>query len=82
MARAYLDQFRRSGELSASVVADLTSALDLSAAQLEDGAHDKDLANRLNLPATDLDAGSDDDNTRKRQAGLAKTLTRIAARLQ
>ena len=82
VARAYIDQLERSEALSNSFVADLNKALDRSASQLEDGARDEDLAARLKSLAVNLEQGSGDVVTKKRRAGLAKTLSGIAARLR
>ena len=82
VARAYIDQLKRSDSLSASTVADLNAALDRSASQLEDGAHDDELATRLESLAADLDEESGDAITNKRQAALSETLGGIAGRLR
>ena len=82
VARAYIDQLERSEALSKSFAADLNEALDLSASQLEDGARHEELAARLKSLATDLEQDSGDVVTKKRRAGLAETLSGIAARLR
>ena len=82
VARAYIDQLERSEALSKSFVADLNKALNRSASQLEDGAHDEDLAARLKSLAAGLEQGSGDVVTKKRRAALAETLSGIAARLR
>ena len=82
VARAYIDQLERSEALSAPVVADLNAALERSASQLHDGAHDEQLAARLEALATSVQEDSGDAITQKRQAALAETLGGIAARLR
>ena len=82
VARAYIDQLERSAALSASTVADLNAALDRSASQLEDGAHDDELATRLESLAGDLQADSGDAITNQRRAALSETLGGIAGRLR
>ena len=82
VARAYIDQLERTEALSKSFVADLNKALNRSASQLEDGAHDEDLAARLKSLAAGLEQGSGDVVTKKRRAALAETLSGIAARLR
>ncbi len=59
VARAYLDQLERGGELSESLGAQLTAVLDRSDAQLEDGGSDEDLAagwTRWRRPSTTTEA--------------------------
>lgn len=82
IARAYIDQLQRSEAISPSLVADLSSALDRSAISLEQGGANKNLAKTLKTLATDVEAGSGDVNTLKRQAALGETLKSIAARLK
>jgi hypothetical protein len=82
VARAYIDQLERSESLSASTLSDLAAALDRSASRLEDGAHDGELATRLESLAADLDEENGDAITNKRQAALSETLGGIAARLR
>ena len=82
VARAYLDQFERGNVLSASLVADLNTALNRATSQLKDGARDKRLAARLNSLAKDVKKGGGDATTTKRRAALAETLSGIAVRLR
>ena len=82
VARAYIDQLKRSDLLSASTLSDLSAALDRSASQLEDGAHDDELATRLESLAGDLQADSGDAITNQRRAALAETLRGIAGMLR
>jgi uncharacterized protein (DUF305 family) len=82
VARAYLDQLERSGSLPASTAAELTAALDRAAARLENGAPDERLAAGLESLAATLAGNEGDSVTAKRRAGLAGTLSGIAARLR
>ena len=54
VAQAYVDQLERSGILPTAMVAALTEALQQSAAALENGATDPEMATRLNALADDL----------------------------
>ncbi len=78
VARAYMDQLERDDALSDSLAADLAAALE----QAESGDRDKKLARRLKSLARALDDDSGDAITTKRRAGLAETLTGIAAGLR
>ncbi len=82
VARAYMDQLQRTDVLPESLLADLSAALDRSVTQLEDGAHDEDLADRLESLAAILAEDSGDAITERRRLGLAETLNAMAARLR
>ncbi len=93
VARAYLDQLERSEALSESLavdLADLAELLDRSAAQLEEGARDEDLAAGLESLAAALGEESQEGDPRDsaartaqmRRAALGETLSGIAARLR
>jgi hypothetical protein len=82
VARAYLDQLQRDAALPASMLADMSAALDNSESVLGAGASDKDLAARLESLATALAGNSGNAVVKKRQAALAETLGGIAARLR
>jgi len=82
VARAYIDQLERGGALSESSVAELEAALERSAAQLQDGKPDGDLATQLETLATKLGRDSGVAVAQKRRAALAETLGGIAARLR
>ncbi len=82
VARAYLDQLERGGDLSESLGAQLTAVLDRSEAQLEDGGSDEDLAAGLDTLAATLNDNRGDDLAGSRQALLSQTLRGIAARLR
>ncbi len=82
VARAYIDQLQRSDSLSASLVADLSAALDRSGLRLEDGASDEALAESLEMLSMALHNIGGDAITNKRRAALSETLGGIAARLR
>ncbi|RLA31169.1 MAG: DUF305 domain-containing protein [Gammaproteobacteria bacterium] len=82
VAGAYIDQLQRSNGLSSSLVADLNTALERSAAQLGNGASDKDLADSLEKLSMGLGETGGDATSTKRRAALAETLRAIAARLR
>ena len=82
VARAYLDQLERGGELSESLGAQLTAVLDRSEAQLQDGGSDEDLAAGLEGLAATLNENRGDGLAGSREAVLSQTLRRIAARLR
>ena len=70
VAGAYVDQLQRSNGLSPSLVADLNTALERSAMQLENGARDEDLAESLVKLSMSL------------KTRLVVMLSRISARLR
>ena len=80
VARAYLDQLERGDALSASLAADLDSALVQSVSTLQGGARDEALAAQLESLAAALESGNGAAATR--QTALAETLSGIAARLR
>jgi uncharacterized protein (DUF305 family) len=82
VARAYLDQLRRNDGLPAKTASELDEALDRAAASLENGGRDRQLAARLQSLATNLGKERGNAITTKRRAGLAGTLSEIAARLR
>jgi uncharacterized protein (DUF305 family) len=82
VARAYLDQLRRSNSLSTAAIEDVSGALDLAAASLARGGDDAGLAARLESLARSLEQSSGDAIALKRKAGLAETLNGLAARLR
>jgi uncharacterized protein (DUF305 family) len=81
VARAYIDQLNRSEALSASLVADLNTALDNSDASLKDGKSNRRLSNTLKKLAVSVKRDKD-AATNKRRTALGKTLNDIAARLR
>ena len=82
VARAYLDQLERDGDVSESLRAEVMAALDRSEAQLRDGGRDEDLAAGLETLAVTLNENPGDGMAGERQAALSQTLRRIAARLR
>jgi uncharacterized protein (DUF305 family) len=83
VARAYLDQLGRSQALSEALAVELTEAIDRSAAVLEEGGRDQELASGLeSLAAAVQDEAGGDAISRTRRGELGQTLGGIAARLQ
>ena len=82
VARAYLDQLERGGELSESLGARLAAALDRSESQLQDGGSDEDLAAGLETLAAAVDDSRGDGLAGRREARLSQTLRGIAAKLR
>jgi hypothetical protein len=82
VARAYLDQLQRNGQLPAKAASELDEALDHAAASLENGGRDRQVAARLQSLATTLKGEKGDAVTTKRRTELAGTLGEIAARLR
>ena len=82
VARAYIDQLERGRDLSESLGAQLTAALDRSEAQLQDGGSDEDLAAGLETLAAILNENRGDGRAGSRKAVLSQTLRGIAARLR
>ena len=82
VARAYLDQLERDGELSESLGAQLTAVLDRSEAALQDGGSDEDVAAGLETLAATLNDNRGDGFAGSREAVLSQTLRGIAARLR
>ena len=79
VARAYLDQLERGGELPKEMITELAEVLELSASPLKDGASDKKLAARLEDLVGQLTAAGAEGG---RRVALAQTLTGISARLR
>ena len=81
IARAYLDQLAGADALPDSFADDLAAAIDDATARINDGARDKRLARKLKAAAADLRKGGGDAVVLRRKAGLADTLSGIAARI-
>lgn len=81
VARAYLDQLQRDRALPASVIADLTTALDRAEARLEDESPDEAVAERLRSLAEALEVADDNATVAKRKENLAQALYAVAGRL-
>lgn len=81
VARAYLDQLVREKSLSDSFAAELAVAIDVATAELEAGESDAEVKSELQSLAAALQMDTGNSITAKRRAGLAETLTGIAARL-
>jgi len=82
VALAYIDQLKRGNALSESMVADLYTALDLSAIELQRGARDKRLAGDLETLAASVSIDGGDAVALRQRAALADTLNGIAAALR
>jgi uncharacterized protein (DUF305 family) len=82
VARAYLDQFKRSGGLPKSLADDLARALDRAAELLQQGTTEASLATRLESMAAALADEQGDFVTTKQHSALGETLGGIAARLR
>ena len=81
VARAYMDQLKRSEALSKGLTDDLNKVLDSAASRLKEGGGDKGLASKLKSLAAKLKSAKGDATTKKRRAALGETLIGIAARL-
>jgi hypothetical protein len=82
VALAYIDQLKRGNALSESQVADLYTALDLSAVQLQSDNRDKSLAGDLEELAKALSKDGGDAVVLRQRTALADTLNGIAAALR
>ncbi|MCB1037137.1 MAG: DUF305 domain-containing protein, partial [Acidobacteria bacterium] len=82
VARAYVDQLQRTGGLPEVRIAELSTALDRAAAELEAGAGDADLASQLDSLAAFVAGGQADSDQSGRLAALGGTLRGIAEGLR
>jgi hypothetical protein len=82
VALAYIDQLKRANALSESQVAELYTALDLSAVQLQTDTLDKSLAGDLEDLAASVSKDGSDAVVIRQRAALADTLNGIAAALR
>jgi hypothetical protein len=83
VARAYMDQLRRSSSgVPAAALDEISATLDLVASSLASSTRDADLAARLNAFTNILASSGGDALTQKRLRGLAETLSGLAARLE
>jgi len=83
VARAYIDQLKRSGDLPSDEQQALAEALDRAAALWSDGSRDASLAGELEAIAGRLlERDTADAIVARRLNGLADTLTGMAARLR
>jgi uncharacterized protein (DUF305 family) len=78
VARAYLDQFARTGALGPEMSARITAALDLATPLIESGGRDGAVARQLTALAGEVGAAG---NQTARHAALRETLSGIAGRL-
>jgi len=79
VALAYRDQLQRDNALSEAFVADLNDTLDRAAVHDQTGGADKKLAAELQALADTVTAEGGNAITTRRRAGLAETLSGIAA---
>jgi uncharacterized protein (DUF305 family) len=82
VARAYMDQLKRSDSLTVSLQADVNAALEAWMKQVETGGKDNKVAAKLKSLATSLKSGAGDAIATKQRAGLAETLKGLAAQLR
>ena len=82
VARAYLDQLERDGELGESLGAQLAAVLDRVEARLQGGGGDEDLAAALEALAATLNDNRGEGIGGNREATLSQVLRGIAARLR
>jgi uncharacterized protein (DUF305 family) len=82
VARAYVDQLARDDALSPGITAELSDVLDRAEERLGEGKRDRGLARSLERMAKQVGSDGDSSTTGRRQAGLAGTLSGIAARLR
>ena len=71
VAKAYMDQMQRSGDMTAEAAAALTQALDRADSLLQSGARDAEVSNLLKDLTQSID-----------HKGLTDTVSGVAARLQ
>jgi len=82
VALAYIDQLKRDNALSESLVADLYTALDLAAVELQSASRDKGLAGDLEGLANTVVQDGGNAIALRRRGALADTLNGIAASLR
>jgi uncharacterized protein (DUF305 family) len=82
VARAYIDQLNRDSALSETVNEGLSMALDRADASLAAGQRDEELAESLDMMASNLDEIGGSAAIEMRRDALADTLGGIAARLR
>ncbi len=82
IARAYMDQLKRSDALSDSLQADVNAVLTQWTEQVETGGRHKKLRTRLNSLAKSVKSGAGDASAARQRAGLAETLKGLAAQLR
>lgn len=82
VARAYMDQLKRSNSLTTEVAAELMTALESAERLLSSDAKNGDMAKQLKSLAASLETGDKNATTKHRQVSLKETLNGIAERLQ
>ena len=81
VAKAYMDQLKRSDALPADQAADLTRVLDQAASQLGAGERSAELASELTTLAKGLNLSEGNGSIKLQKSGLTDTLMGIASRL-
>ncbi|MBX3705197.1 MAG: DUF305 domain-containing protein [Pseudomonadales bacterium] len=81
VARTYLDQLSRDGQIEGGLAAEISATLDAAEAGLERGERDRRLASRLASLAGQTRTGQPDAPTAQRRAALAQILAGVADRL-
>ena len=82
VARAYIDQLERAGQIEPAFMADLIQVLEDAEQRMSTGEREGALAVRLESLAANLDADDGDEITRKRFNALSETLDGIVSRLR
>ena len=82
VARAYMDQLKRGGELAPEHLGEIESALDAAGATLRSGDRDRRLASSLKSLAGKLARDSGDSATMASAKGLSDVLARLGERLR
>jgi uncharacterized protein (DUF305 family) len=82
VAKAYLDQLERGGEMSEALRTGLADVLERSTRRLQEGKPDEGLADELETLAASLSEAVDQTPAGPRQRALGETLAGIAARLR
>jgi uncharacterized protein (DUF305 family) len=82
VARAYIDQLERGGDLSRSAIDELRAVLNDAESHLDNGTNDRRFAATVATLADNLDAGASDAIAAKRIAELSATLSNLAISLR
>ena len=82
VAKAYVDQLVRSGDMDEDAMASMSAVLDQASARLSQGEKDRELANTIGDVASEISDAEADGQAAKRMAALSDTLDGIAKRLR
>ena len=82
VARAHIDQLKRSKALADPLAADLLAVLDVAESTIKDRRHDADLAAKLGSLAAGLNKQTGDAISTRQSAELAEALLGIAAKVK